>query len=96
MLLLTAREQPKPHSFWENIMAKKNGYSVYSNWLDMPFRFLGHFKNKKAAEDFMKQDRKEKMIHNHLIINEARPVLEVGAEASDWNGFPANYVKPTR
>jgi len=77
-------------------MAKKNGYSVYSNWLDMPFKFLGHFKSKKAAQDFMKADRKKQMIHNHLIINEPRPTLEVGADASDWNGYPVNYVQPTR
>lgn len=77
-------------------MAKKNGYSVYSTFLDMPYTFLGHFKNKKAATEFMAESRKKEMIRRHLVINEARPALEVGAAASDWNGFPANYVKPTR
>ena len=77
-------------------MAKKNGYSVYSNFLDTPFKFLGHFKNRKAAEEFTKESRKEKMVHTHLIISEQRPTLEVGAAASDWNAFPENFVKPTR
>lgn len=77
-------------------MAKKNGYSVYSNALDMPFKFLGHFKSRKVAADFVKECRKTHITRTHLVVSEERPALEVGANATDWNEYPKNYIKPTR
>jgi hypothetical protein len=76
-------------------MTKPSRYSIYINTLDMPFRFQGSFKSRKAAHAATKSPECVRAMRV-LVVPEEKPDLEVGAQATGWDEYPKNYQRPVR
>ncbi len=75
---------------------KNKSYSLYQNWLDMPYKFLGSFPSRKAALAARKEVAGQYNIHDLPVIPEPKPDYEVGQDATGWNKKPVNYADRIR